>query len=594
MKVGANLVSSKQGVFKVWAPFRTIVQVLFPDRPVSNQLFEMTKDEMGYWTSLPLDIQVGEAYLYVLDKELQRPDPASRLQKDTVHGPSVIVDESRLKSLSEVLNTNRPWKNRPFEEYIIYELHIGSFTPEGTLESAITRLDHLLDLGINAVELLPLAQFPGGRNWGYDGVLPYAVQNTYGGPEALARFVKACHDKDIAVIGDVVYNHFGPEGNYLSQFGPYFSEKYQTPWGGAVNYDGEHSDPVREYVINNALFWFEVFGFDALRMDAIHAIYDYGANHLLKEMEQRVEELSRQKGSPHYLIAESALNDKKILESREKGGYQLRAQWLDDYHHCLHVVLTGEVTGYYADYKGLESLTKTLSDGYVLQWQYSPFFKRHYGGDAVGVSPSSFVVFSQNHDMVGNRMLGDRLCHNLKEGPLKMAAALVILSPYVPFLFMGEEFASSSPFPYFVSHGDQNLNRLVEAGRKEEFAYFLDQGEPPTPHKESTFLSAKLNWSEVQESFHKVMLEWYKKLIQLRKAERVFTKCRYRKAQLLRDQFLHLRLQDEGVGSLDLYFNLSDEMTSEELNSQNWTFQPWSTIVFNTQKVVFSEGVTTQ
>jgi maltooligosyltrehalose trehalohydrolase len=400
---------------------------------------------------------------------------------------------------------------------IIYEIHTGTFTHEGTFEACIERIDDLLDLGVNAIEIMPVAQFPGDRNWGYDGVHPFAVQNSYGGPQSLKGLVNACHIRGISVILDVVYNHLGPEGNYLADFGPYFTDKYKTPWGKAINFDGAYSDSVRDFVIQNALYWFEYYHIDALRLDAIHGIYDTGAKHILEELAEKAGEFSDIHKRKFYLIAESDLNDVRVIRKKESGGYGIDAQWCDDFHHSVHTLLTSEKSGYYMDFGRVENLVKSLQEGFVHSWEYSAYRKRHHGSPSRDLPASRFVTFIQNHDQVGNRMLGERLTQLISFEALKLAAGVLLISPYIPLLFMGEEYAEDAPFLYFISHLDKNLISAVREGRKREFSAFLWKGEPPDPQSRETFLKTKLQWDKQKEGKHKIIRGFYQQLIRLRK-----------------------------------------------------------------------------
>jgi maltooligosyltrehalose trehalohydrolase len=509
---GPTVLPDNRCTFLLWAPIRKSVDILLDNRP---ERIPLTPVANGYWTAT-LPASPGMRYRYLLDGELERPDPASRFQPEGVHGPSEIVDGSTF-----VWNDSA-WRGIPQERMIMYELHVGTFTPEGTFGGVIGRLDDLSELGVNALEIMPVAQFPGDRNWGYDGVCPYAVQNSYGGPEGLRRMVDACHARGFAVILDVVYNHLGPEGNYLREFGPYFTSRYTTPWGEAVNFDGPYSDEVRNYFIENALYWLREFHMDALRLDAVHGIFDFSAYPFLAELNDRVQARARESGRPACLIAESDLNDAKVVRSRDTGGYGFDAQWNDGYHHALHTLITGERVGYYADYGAIGHLVKSLREGFILSGQHSTYRNRRHGTSSRDIPPRKFVVFSQNHDQVGNRMLGDRLSTLVSFEALKLAAGAVILSPYIPLLFMGEEFGAESPFLYFVSHTDPELARAVNAGRKKEFAEFHDQGEAPAPEETDTFLRSKVRWEKGGEGKHAVLLRFYRELIRMRKTVPAF------------------------------------------------------------------------
>jgi maltooligosyltrehalose trehalohydrolase len=431
-------------------------------------------------------------------------------QPEGVHGPSQIVD-SRF-SWEDVT-----WSGIPLRDYVIYEVHVGTFTPEGTFESIIPHLDELKDLGITAIELMPVAQFPGSRNWGYDGVFPFSVQNSYGGPEGLKTLVNECHRRGLAVILDVVYNHLGPEGNYLRDFGPYFTDRYKSFWGSVINFDGEDSDPVRRFFIENALHWVAEFHIDALRVDAVHAILDFSAQPFLEELASAVHDEAKQLDRRIYLIAESDLNDTRIIRSRLVGGYGLDAQWNDDFHHALHTILTGERRGYYQDFGQLRNLAKAFREGFVYSGEYSPHRRRRHGNPSRDIPAHQFVVFAQNHDQVGNRMRGERLSELVCLERTKLAAGVVLLSPFIPLIFMGEEYGETAPFPYFISHTDPALVEAVRRGRREEFAAFGWADEPPNPQDEETFLRAKLKHHLRNEGHHRVLLEFYKELIHLRR-----------------------------------------------------------------------------
>ena len=465
----------------------------------------------GYWrvtVSLPPD----SLYQYVVDGGPPRPDPVSHAQPDGVHGPSQLIDHAAFAW------RDGGWRGRPPAEMILYELHVGAFTPEGTFDAVIPRLDALRELGVTAVELMPVAPFPGARNWGYDGVAPFAVHRAYGGPAGLKRLVDACHARDLAVVLDVVYNHLGPEGNYLAEFGPYFTDTYSTPWGAAINFDDAWSDGVRNYFIENALHWFSHYHVDALRLDAIHGIMDRSANPFLKELAERTAAWSAESGRTAALIAESDLNDARILRPPSAGGFGLDAQWSDDYHHALHTLLTGETQGYYVDFGTVGQMATAMRDGFVISGQYSRFRKRRHGNSSADRPTDQFIVFAQNHDQVGNRLHGDRLSTLVSFEALKLAAAVVALAPAVPLLFMGEEYGEEAPFLYFVSHDDPGLIEAVRRGRKEAFLAFCWRGEPPDPQAEATFLRSKIDWTLRDTGRHRLLLEFYRELFRLRKA----------------------------------------------------------------------------
>jgi len=508
MKIGSNYLGNGCCEFTVWAPAHeeVAVQIVSP----AQRLLPMQKDEWGYFKVLAEDIEPGTLYFYKLGGEADSPDPASHSQPKDVHGPSQVIDHSKMNW------TDVSWSGIPLEEMIIYELHVGTFTSQGTFEAIIPRLRELYEFGVNAIELMPIGQFPGDRNWGYDGVFPFAAQHSYGGSEGLKKLVDAAHQQVISIILDVIYNHFGPEGNYISDYGPYFTNHYQTAWGNAINFDGEYSYGVRNYFIENALYWFETFHIDALRLDASDHIYDIGVKHFLQELAENVDALSKKQGRKLYLTAENDLSDTKVIRPIESGGYGIDAQWNDAFHHCLHSLLTGEKAGYYEDYGTCEQIAKAFKEGFVYSGQYSPFRKKFHGSNSSAIPGHQFVVFTQNHDQVGNRSLGERLTHLVSFEALKLAAGVLLLAPNIPLIFMGEEYAEDAHFLYFVSHSDPELIEVVREGRKKDFADFQIEGEFIDPFSEDTFNKCKLNWEQRQEGNHKVILELYQHLIQLR------------------------------------------------------------------------------
>jgi maltooligosyltrehalose trehalohydrolase len=506
--LGATPLGGGRTEFLVWAPRAQRVEVRLLGPP--ERLVPLSAGERGYHHAFVEGADPGCRYFYRLDGDKERPDPASRFQPEGVHGPSEIVD-------CNFDWQDSAWRGLPLEQLIHYEIHVGVFTPEGTLEAVVPRLDELKDLGITAIELMPVGQFPGQRNWGYDGVSPFAVQNSYGGPHALKNLVDACHARGLAVVLDVVYNHLGPEGNYLADFGPYFTDFYHTPWGPAVNYDGAESDEVRRYFVENALYWVTEFHIDALRLDAVHAIVDPSARPFLQELgsavHRRAEELQRR----IWVIPESDRNDGRLIRGREAGGLGLDAQWSDDFHHALHTLLTGEEGGYYVDFGKVEHLARAFSDGFVFTGQYSSYRRRRHGNDSRDIPARRFVVCAQNHDQVGNRLLGERLSRLVSFEALKLAAGVVLLSPFVPLLFMGEEYGETAPFLYFVHHSDPALVEAVREGRRREFSRFQWQGKVPDPQDEKTFLRCKVNCDLRRDGEHRVLNEFYKELIRLRK-----------------------------------------------------------------------------
>jgi maltooligosyltrehalose trehalohydrolase len=491
-------------IFSVWSPQAKSVELVVNDRRIA-----LAPIAGGYWQT-NADIARGVGYKYSIDSAAPIPDPRSRWQPDGVHGESYLVPEAK----AEV--HRQSFTPAPLKRAVIYELHLGTFTPEGTYDAARGKLGYLSELGVTHVELMPLASFPGQRGWGYDGVDLYAPFPAYGNPAQLSAFVEACHARGLAVILDVVYNHFGPDGNYLAQFAPYFTDRYKTPWGSAINYDSAQSDEVRRFVIDNALMWLGAYGIDGLRLDAVHAIFNFEAVHVLEELAAAVKELGKEQGRSFVLIAESDLNDPRLVHSPARGGYGLDAHWCDDFHHAVHRYFTGETAGYYADFAGLKDVAAALREGYVYQGQYSVFRQRRHGRPPVGLEAHQLVVSAQNHDQIGNRAQGERLSMLLGVPQLKAIAALTLLSPYVPLLFQGEEWGASTPFLYFTDHQDPELGRLVAEGRAREFDAFRWQGAVPNPQDPATFERSKLNWAELSQPTHAELLEWYRALIHLR------------------------------------------------------------------------------
>ena len=504
--IGINFSSSGEAHIAVWSPESESVELNW-----NGKRLPLQKDDLGYWTATTPDLAPGHRYTFLVNgKEL--PDPVSLHQPDGVHKASEAFDTARFQW------TDGNWKNPDLKSYILYELHTGTFTEEGTLLAIEEKLDYLKDLGVNAIEIMPLAQFPGGRNWGYDGVYPFAVQNSYGGAAALQQLVDACHRKGIAVVLDVIYNHLGPEGNYLPAYGPYLTDKYKTPWGGAINFDDAWCDGVRRYFVENALMWFRDFHIDALRLDAVHAIKDFGPKHILQEIREATDALMQATGRQHYLIVELDLNDNRFINTVANGGFGMDAQWVDEFHHALRIAAGEPRTGYYSDFTGIDHLAKAYNDAYVYDGQFSEHRKKMFGVKTHNEG-HQFIVFSQNHDQVGNRMLGERTGTLHTFEMQKLLAAAVLLSPYLPMLFMGEEWSEPNPFLYFVSHTDPELADAVRKGRKEEFAAFHAQGEAPDPVDEKTFLQSKLQWSLTNDPQHRRMLAFYKELIRLRTSQ---------------------------------------------------------------------------
>jgi maltooligosyltrehalose trehalohydrolase len=493
----------------VWAPLKNKVTLVATGE--SSFSLPLEKDEWGYWQLQTSRLKPGDLYRFSIEDEDPVPDPASVSQPQGIHGASEVLDR-------QFNWTDTGWKGIAKEDLVIYELHTGSFTGTHDFEGVIQRLPYLKELGITAIELMPVGQFPGDRNWGYDGVYPYAVQHSYGGLHGLKQLVNAAHEAGIAILLDVVYNHLGPDGNYLEAYGPYFTDKYKTPWGKALNFDSAWCDGVRHYFIQNALLWLEECRIDGLRMDAVHAIWDNSAYHFMQQLQDEVRTLEERTGRKKILVAEMDLNQPRYITGTDKGGYGLDAQWADEFHHALHGVLTGEQNGYYEDFGTLQQLEKAFRDSYVYDGVYSPHRKKMFGVPATGLPYSSFIVFSQNHDHIGNRVMGDRLTGSLSIAQLKLAAAFVLLSPHVPLLFMGEEYGERNPFLFFVHHSDPELVEIVRKGRREEFSYFNFKEDFPDPQAEETFGQSVLSWAQETNNEYADMLNWYKILIHLRKA----------------------------------------------------------------------------
>jgi maltooligosyltrehalose trehalohydrolase len=506
---GATYLGDGRCHFQLWAPLLQSVELRLLD---DGRNLPMTRDERGYWHVTVADVSPGARYRYWVDADRERPDPASRHQPEGVHGPSAVVDPAFAWS-------DHGWHGIPLADYVIYELHVGTFTDAGTFEAIIPHLAELKRIGITAIELMPIAEFPGSRNWGYDGVYLYAPHRAYGGVQGLKRLVDAAHNTGLAVILDVVYNHFGPEGNYLYDLArPFFTDRYHTPWGDAVNVDGEQSDPVRHFIIANALYWLREFHIDALRLDAVHAIYDNSAYHLLEEMADAAHAQAERLNRRAYLIAETDQNDPRMIRSPLLGGYGLDGQWADDLHHAIHTLLTGESAGYYQGYGTVEQLAHALRRALVFAGAYAPSRGHRVGRRPTTTQGAQYVVCTQNHDQVGNRAMGDRLTTLIDFSALKLAAATMLLSPYLPLIFMGEEYAEPNPFQYFTEHGDPALVHGVREGRKEEFAAFLTADQVlPDPQDPATFARSKLNHALRTQGRHAVMQHFYATLLRLRR-----------------------------------------------------------------------------
>ena len=584
--LGANLRADGYCEFRIWAPFlKHLVVEIIPQNKKAYRL-DMHRNADGYFNLTVKNIQPKDRYYYCIDDE-KIPDLAADYLPEGIDGPAEII----------MKNQPHAWQGTPLASYIIYELHVGTYTPEGTFTAIIPHLPCLKELGITALELMPIAQFSGSRNWGYDGVFPFAVQNTYGGPDGLMQLINACHQLDIAVILDVVYNHIGPEGSYFQTYGPYFTDKYQTPWGKSLNFDDANNHHVRHYFIENALHWFTEYGIDALRLDAIHAIVDSSAYPFLEELADKVALLSVKMQRDYYLIAESSANDPRLIRSKKEYGFGLHAQWNDEFHHALHSLLTKEKGGYYQDFGTIDLFVKAYKEGYAYSGQYSCFRKKPHGRSSARLPAERFVVFMQNHDHIGNRLKGDRLTQTLSLAQLKFYAALLLFSPYVPLLFMGEEYGETAPFHYFVSHSEPNLIKAVREGRKKEFPDEYFSEETIDPQAENTFLTSKLNHDLKNSNKHRELWDFYKRLIDLRKSNPVLkTLSKHRMTLQLVDKQLLLITRKNKKQQMLLVANFSEHpldyfpyfdcsqwrliLDSSDQNAMNSTIPSFGILIF--------------
>ncbi|SOD79347.1 malto-oligosyltrehalose trehalohydrolase [Spirosoma fluviale] len=502
--LGISFPNKPEAEVTVWAPKATQVVLKVYNKSATLPLVSA---EIGYWHLTTDQIKPGDQYTFVLNGDEEFADPASLYQPKGVDGPSQAVDTAAYYW------EDQSWINPSLDSYLIYEIHIGSFTGAGTFKALEAKLDYLKALGVTAIEIMPISQFPDSRNWGYDGVYSFAVQNSYGGVLGLQHLVNICHYKGIAVILDVVYNHFGPEGNHMENFGPYLTDKYRTPWGKGINFDDLWCDGVRRHFIENALMWFRDFHIDALRLDAVHALKDSSPVHILQELRQRVDDLMRTTGRRHYLLVECDLNDPRYLKPLAEQGYGMDAQWIDEFHHSLRVAVGQEKTGYYADFNGLNHLAKSYKDGYVYDGQFSVVREKLFGQMAHGNAGEQFIVFSQNHDQIGNRKQGERSSQLYSYEMLKLMAGAVLVSPFIPLLFMGEEWGETNPFFYFVNYTEADLAEAVRQGRKDEFD---GDDDVPDPQTKETFEHTKLQWHLPMQEPHRTLLRYYQTLIALR------------------------------------------------------------------------------
>ena len=510
VKLGARL--SDNGThceFRVWAPSAARLAVRLVRGGESGPTdFQMTREESGYF-STSLKASAGDRYFYIVDHNKPVPDPVSCYLPEGVHGPSEILDHANFPW------TDAHWSGLDLRDYIIYELHVGTFTPEGTFDGIIKKLSYLKDdLGVTVLEVMPVAAFPGDRNWGYDGVSPYSVQASYGGPAGLKRLINAAHEMGMAVMLDVVYNHLGNEGNYLRMFGPYFTDQHKTPWGDAVNYDSEGCAGVRDYIVQNALHWIRNYHLDGLRLDAVQTIHDDSPQHILAQIQSEVQSFARESGRRICVIAESDENDVRLVRPPNLGGFGLNAMWSDDFHHAVHALFTGERADYYQDFGDVQQISRALREGYVFQGEHFRFWNGPRGTPTQEVPLAANVICIQNHDQVGNRANGERLAALTSPAQRKAAAALMLLAPHTPLLFMGEEYDEAAPFQFFTSYGDPQIIQAVRSGRREEFKQFR-WDEVPDPQDPATFERSRLNWNLVTPDSE--TLKWYRALIELRK-----------------------------------------------------------------------------
>jgi len=518
MRFGANVVDSGEVEFRVWAPKLTSLALRILDE--HPRTLAMTRNADAEFVVRVSDVVEGADYAFLLEGERQRPDPVSRWQPQGVHGPSRIVDPRAFPW------SDASWKGLPLESFVIYELHTGTFTPEGTFEGIISRLPFFRELGITALELMPVAEFPGGSNWGYDGASLYAPHTTYGGPHGLKKLIDACHGWGLAVVLDVVYNHLGPEGSYLPDFAPCFTSSYQTPWGAALNFDGPESDGVRRFFVDNALYWLTEYHIDAVRLDAIHGIYDFSAHPILDELTEAFHREARRLRRQAWVIAESDLNDVRIINPRSAGGFALDAQWHDDFHHSLYTLLTGEHQGYLMDFGSVSDLAKSLQEGFVYDGRYSRYRRRRHGSSSKGRPGKQFVVCIQNHDQVANTSRGERLASLVSVDQQKLAAALLLCSPFLPLLFMGQEYGETASFLFFTSYDDPKLVTAVRNGRKQEYEAYYQKADFPDPQAETTYQRCKLDWSKLGLSPHAEVLRLYRDLLALRRQHACLNNCR--------------------------------------------------------------------
>lgn len=564
LRFGASARDDGSVEFRVWAPkLKQLAVRILGDQP---RTIPMTmnhppdSESGGEFVATVADVTEGMDYSYVLDagldSERERPDPVSRLQPHGVHGPSRVVNPESFRWSDEM------WAGIPLKDFIIYELHVGTLTTEGTFEAVIPRLPYLRDVGITAIEIMPVAEFPGNRNWGYDGASLYPPQSSYGGPNGLKNLVDACHHHGLAVVMDVVYNHLGPEGNYLPEFAPCFTDVHHTPWGKAINYDGPDSDGVRRWVIDNALYWLTEYHVDALRLDAIHGIYDFGARHLLAELSGAFQYQAQQLRLQAWIIAESDLEDVRIINPRAAGGYAIDSQWHDDFHHALYALLTGEREGFLMDFGALADLVKSIGEGFVFDGRYSRYRRRRYGNSSHDRPGEQFVGFIQNHDQVANTSRGRRLASLVSKEQQRLAAVLTLCSPFLPLLFMGDEYGETAPFFFFTSFEDAHLATAVREGRKKELGPHYVESDFADPQAESTFERSRLDWSKLDVSPHSEILRLHRDLISLRKQHPALANCRKDLTEIQfdeRSKYLVMKRADPSGNAALLVCNFSGD-----------------------------------
>ena len=579
LRFGALPQEDGSTVFRVWAPRAGSLEVkVLGEEP---RTFPLGGAGGGLFEARVPGVAAGADYFYVVNGS-ERPDPVSRSQPAGVHGPSRVVEPDEFKW------TDESWKGLALKEYVVYELHTGTFTPEGTFESIIPKLPHLKSLGVTAVELMPVAEFPGARNWGYDGAHLYAPQSTYGGPVGLKKLVDACHREGLAVVLDVVYNHLGPEGNYAGEFMPLYSEAHKSPWGAGLNFDGEGSEGVRRYFVENAIYWLTEYHVDALRLDAVHAIVDTSEKHFLQQLAEEFHAQAEALGRPAFLIAESDLNDVRVLKASEDEGYGIDSQWSDDFHHALHALLTGADRGYFQDFGRVEDLAKAVGEGFVYCGQHSRFRGKCHGTSSIDMPGEQFVVCIQNHDQIANGYWGDRLSRVVEPARQRLAAALLLCgAPNVPMLFMGEEWGERAPFLYFTSHTDSELGRAVRRGRMEEYdAFVREEGETEStlggfadPQSEITFVRSKLNWDCLGKQPHAGMLDFYRDLLALRRAHPQLSNCDKTRTRVRFGEdkrWLTVERGDSAGARAILLCNLSHEARPVPSVEGAWRLALWS------------------